>query len=58
MTLYLLGGMVEVVFEMGLQRGMFADRLPLPKVFLNSGGLALSLLIVMYISLRIINLMH
>ena len=58
MTLYLLGGMVEVVFEMGLQRGMLAPRLPLLKVLLNSVGLAIFLLIVMYISLRIINLSH
>jgi len=58
LTLFLLGGMVEVVFEMGLQRGMIAPRLPLPKVLLNSGVLAVSLLVVMYISIRILNLMH
>jgi len=58
LTLFLLGGMVEVVFEMGLQRGMIASRLPLPKVFLNSGGLAILMVIVMYVMLRILNLMH
>jgi O-antigen ligase len=58
LTLFLLGGMVEVVFEMGLQRGMIAPLLPLPKVLLNSGVLAVSLLVVMYISIRILNLMH
>jgi hypothetical protein len=58
LTLFLLGGMVEVVFEMGQQRGMISPRLPLPKVLLNSGVLALALVIMMYISLRILNLMH
>jgi O-antigen ligase len=58
LTLFLLGGMVEVVFEMGLQRGMVAPRLPFPKVLLNSGGLAISMLVVMYVMLRILNLMH
>jgi len=33
LTLFLLGGMVEVVFEMGLQRGMIAPRLPMPKCY-------------------------
>jgi hypothetical protein len=58
LTLFLLGGMVEVVFEMGLQRGMIAPRLPMPKVLLNSGVLALALVTAMYIMLRTLNLMH
>jgi hypothetical protein len=58
MTLFLLGGMAEVVFDMALQRGMISPRLPIPRVLRNSGVMAVSLVLVMYISLRIINLTH
>jgi hypothetical protein len=58
MTFFLLGGMVEVVFEMALRRGMIAPRLSLSRVLLFSGGLAISLVLLMYIMLRITNLMH
>jgi hypothetical protein len=58
MTFFLLGGMVEVVYEMALQRGMIAPRMRLSRVFMYTGGLALSLIILMYIMLRTVNLMH
>jgi O-Antigen ligase len=58
MTLFLLGGMAEVVYEMVLQRGMIAPRLSLSRVLLYAGGLAISLVLLMYIMLRITNLMH
>jgi hypothetical protein len=58
MTYFLLGGMVEVVFEMALQRGMIAPRLRLPRVLFYTGGLALSLVLMVYVMLRITNLMH
>jgi hypothetical protein len=58
MTLFLLGGMVEVIYEMALQRGMIAPRWKLMRVLAYSGGLAVALLAVMYIMLRIVNLMH
>jgi hypothetical protein len=58
MTFFLLGGMVEVVFEMALRRGMIAPRLSLSRVLLFSGVLAISLVLLMYIMLRITNLMH
>jgi O-antigen ligase len=58
MTLYLMGGMVEVIFEMALQRGMIAPRWPMARVVRYSGGLAVVLLVVMYITLRVVNLMH
>jgi O-antigen ligase len=58
MTLFLLGGMVEVVYEMALDRGMVAPRLRLARVVPYSGVLAISLLVVMYIMLRTVNLMH
>jgi O-antigen ligase len=56
MTLFLLGSMTEVIFEMALQRGMISFRLPLARVLRYSGALAILLLLVMYIMLRIVNL--
>jgi hypothetical protein len=58
LTLFLLGGIAEVVFEMGLRRGMIAPRLRLTRVLLYAGGLAISLVVLMYIMIRILNLMH
>jgi hypothetical protein len=50
--------MVEVVFEMALQRGMVAPRLPMARVLRYTGVLAFSLLLLMYTALRVLNLMH
>jgi hypothetical protein len=58
MTLFLLGGMVEVVYEMALRRGMIAPRLKLARVLPYAGILAISLILLMYITLRITNLTH
>jgi hypothetical protein len=58
MTFFLLGGMVEVVYEMALQRGMIAPRLRLTRVLLYTCGLAISLVLLVYIMLRITNLMR
>jgi hypothetical protein len=58
MTYFLLGGMVEVVYEMALQRGMIAPRLRLTRVLVYTGGLAISLVLMVYIMLRVTNLMH
>ena len=58
MTFFLLGGMVEVVYEMALRRGMIAPRLRPARVFSYSGGLAVLLVLLIYILLRIVNLMH
>lgn len=57
-TLFLLGGMTEVIFEMALRRGMISSRLPFARVLRNSGILAILLLLMMYIMLRIVNLTH
>jgi hypothetical protein len=57
-TLFLLGGMVEVVYEMALQRGMIAPRLRLVRMLPYAGGFAISLVLVMYIALRVLNLVH
>jgi hypothetical protein len=58
MTLFLLGGMVEVVYEMALQRGMIAPRLRLARTLPYAGCFAASLVLVMYITLRVLNLTH
>jgi O-antigen ligase len=58
MTFFLLGGMVEVVYEMALRRGMVAPRLRLARVLPYAGILAVLLILVMYIMLRIVNMMH
>lgn len=57
-TLFMLGGMAEVVYEMALRRQMIAPRLKIARVLRYSGGLAVTLLFVMYILVRILNLMH
>ncbi|HEV2485796.1 MAG TPA: O-antigen ligase family protein [Terracidiphilus sp.] len=58
MTLFLLGGMTEAIYEMAVQRGMIAPRLPLNRVLLYSAALAGLLILVMYVMVRILNLMH
>lgn len=58
MTFFLLGGMTEVVFEMALRRGMVAPRLRLARVAPYAGVTAVSLILLMYILLRTVNLMH
>jgi len=58
MTLFLLGGMAEVAYEMALRRGMIAARLKLARVLSYAGGLAIALILLMYIMLRTANLMQ
>lgn len=58
MTLFLLGGMAEVVFQMALQRGMIASRMPLKRTLAYAGGLAISLVGMMYLIVRALNLVH
>lgn len=58
LTLFLLGGMVEVVYELALQRGMVGPRLPIIRTARYSAGLAIALVLVMYAMLRIVNLTH
>ena len=57
-TLFLLGGIVEVVYQMALERGMVEPRLRLSAVMLRSGILAVLLIVVMYVMLRAINVIH
>jgi O-antigen ligase len=58
LTLFLLGGMAEVVFEMALQRGMIATRMRFTRVLTYSGGLTISLVVFMYVMIRVLNLMR
>jgi O-antigen ligase len=58
MTFFLIGGMVEVVYEMALQQGMIAPRQPFARAMSYAAGLAISLVSLMYIILRVTNLMH
>jgi hypothetical protein len=58
MTFFLLGGMVEVVYQMALQRGMIAPRMRLARLLRYASGLAILLVIGLYITIRIMNRMH
>jgi hypothetical protein len=50
--------MVEVVYEMALRREMIAPRLRLARALPYAGILAFALVLVLYIMLRVLNLMH
>ena len=56
MTFFLLGGMAKVIFQAAFERRMVAPRLPLARSLTYSGGLAIALLLMMYILLRTVNL--
>jgi len=58
LALFLLGGMTEVVYQMALQRGMVGPRLGLARVLVYAAGFAISMLIVVYIMLLILNRMQ
>jgi hypothetical protein len=58
LTLFLLGGMAEVVYQMALQRGMTAPRLRLARVLPYAGVFSIVLVLLMYIMVRILNMMH
>ena len=58
LTLFLLGGMTEALYQMALRREMVPQRMGLPKVLRYSGIMAVGLVILMWIVLRIVNLTH
>jgi hypothetical protein len=58
MTLFLLGGMAEVIYELSLERGMIAPRLGLARVLLYASALAILSLLILYIMLRTVNATH
>ena len=53
LTLFLLGGMAEVVYQWALQRGMVSSRLKLGRVMLYSAPLSIALVVGVYIFIRI-----
>lgn len=57
MTFFLLGGIVEVIFEMALRQGMISPRMPLTRALAYSGGVAVFLVLAMYILLRTVHFM-
>jgi hypothetical protein len=58
LTFFLLGGMVEAVYELALRQGMIAPRLRMARVLPYTSGFAVLLILLMYILLRTVNLMH
>jgi O-antigen ligase len=58
MTLFLLGGIAEVVYTLALERNMITPRLPLGRVLPYAGGLAIALVLVIYVMLRVVNVTH
>ncbi len=58
LTLFLLGGLTEVTFQMALQRGLVSLRLPLGRILRYSALLTVGFIVMMYITLRIVNLTH
>jgi hypothetical protein len=58
MTLFLLGGIGEVVFEMAQERGMVVSRMSFARVFRYTAGFTVFLLVLTYIVLRIGNRMR
>jgi O-antigen ligase len=58
LTPFLLGGMAEAAFLIALKRGMVPPRMPLARLLKFTGGLTISLVVMMYILIRALNLMH
>ncbi len=54
-TLFMLGGLSEVVYQMALNRRMISPRPPLGKLLRQSAMLAFGLLIALYIMVRALN---
>lgn len=58
LTLFLLGGFTEAIYEIAHERGMVPDRLPFRRVLKYSALAAVGLVLMIYILLRIVNLTH
>jgi len=58
LTLFLLGGMAEVVFDMALRRKMVLPRVSAGKMFAYAAGLAIALVPLMYVAVLILNRLH
>jgi len=55
LTLFLLGGVVEAVFEMGVRQGMIVPRMAASRVLQFSGALTMLLVLMMYVVVRVLN---
>ncbi len=53
LTLFLLGGIAEVIYQWALQRGMVSPRLKLGRLMLYSAPLSIALVVGVYIFIRI-----
>ena len=58
LTLFLLGGIVGAIFDMAQRQGMIAPRLPFARTLVHTGLFTISLLVSVYIMLRLGNLMR
>ena len=58
LTLFLIGGLVEAVYQMALQRGMIEPRPPFLRVVRQAAIGAAILITTMYILVRILNFVH
>jgi hypothetical protein len=58
MTLFIYGGMVQVLYQMALDQGFAPERMKLPRVLRLSAVGAIGLVAVVYIMLRLQNLTH
>jgi hypothetical protein len=58
MTLFLLGGIAEVVYQMALERGMIGPRMRMRRVLLYAGGMTFALVLTMYIVVLTLNRIH
>jgi hypothetical protein len=58
LTLFLLGGIAEVLYEMALQRGLVKRRLSMGRVLRYSAVMTVGLVLTVYVMLRIVNVTH
>ena len=57
-TLFMLGAVVESLYQMALNREMAPPRLSMKKVLSGSAAMAVGLLVIMYLLVRILNFFH
>jgi hypothetical protein len=58
MSLFLLGGIVEVVYELAREEGVIVPRMPFSRALGGAAILAFVLMTMMYVLLRVVGLMH
>jgi len=56
LTLFLLGGIAEVIYQLALERGMVSQRMKLDRLMLYSAPLTIALVVGVYIFIRVGNL--